>query len=76
MTYSMTYTDHRDKVAVLEFDAPHDAAAAKLARHHMQVIKAIFRRDHPGVRLDAEWYVLWLVCNAETGRTVYKRPRA
>ena len=76
MLYSMSYEDHREMIEVLEFESPNDASAAKLARHHLSVIKAIFRRDHPYVRLRPDWFVLWIVINVETGKTVYKRPRA
>lgn len=73
MRYSMSYTDHRERVEVREFDAPSDAAAVKAARHHMAAIRATFRADHPGARVRSGWYVLWIVANVETGATVYNR---
>ena len=73
LRYRMTFTDHRDLVKVMEFDAPTDAAAIKAARHHMAVIKAIFRRDHPGARVRSGWYVLHIVSNVDTCTDVYKR---
>ena len=72
----MTYTDHRERVEVMEFDAPTDAEAARAAKHHMAVIKAIFRRDHPGARVRSGWYVLWIVVNVDSGATVYDRRAA
>ena len=76
MRYTMTYTDHRERVEVMEFDAPTDAEAARAAKHHMAVIKAIFRRDHPGARVRPGWYVLWIVVNMDSGATVYDRRAA
>lgn len=76
MRYSMSFTDHRERVEVLEFDAPSDAAAARAARHHMAVIRAIFRADHPGARVRSGWYVLWIVTNVDSGATVYDRRAA
>lgn len=76
MRYSMSYTDHRERVEVLEFAAPSDAAAVKDARHHLEIIKGIFRRDHPGARVRAGWYVLWIVTNVDSGATVYNRRAA
>lgn len=76
MRYTMTYTDHRERVEVMEFDAPTDAEAARAAKHHMAVIKAIFRRDHPGARVRSGWYVLWIVVNVDSGATVYDRRAA
>lgn len=76
MRYSMSFTDHRERVEVMEFDAPTDAEAARAAKHHMAVIKAIFRRDHPGARVRPGWYVLWIVVNMDSGATVYDRRAA
>lgn len=76
MRYSMSFTDHRERVEVMEFDAPTDAEAARAAKHHMAVIKAIFRRDHPGARVRPGWYVLWIVVNVDSGATVYDRRAA
>lgn len=76
MRYSMSFTDHRERVEVMEFDAPTDAEAARAAKHHMAVIKAIFRRDHPGARVRSGWYVLWIVTNVDSGATVYDRRAA
>ena len=72
----MSFTDHRERVEVMEFDAPTDAEAARAAKHHMAVIKAIFRRDHPGARVRPGWYVLWIVVNMDSGATVYDRRAA
>ena len=76
MRYSMSFTDHRERVEVMEFDAPTDAEAARAAKHHMAVIKAIFRRDHPGARVRPGWYVLWIVVNMDSGASVYDRRAA
>lgn len=76
MLYSLTYTDHRERVEVMEFESPSDAAAVKDARHHLEIIKGIFRRDHPGARVRAGWYVLWIVTNVDLGVAVYTRPRS
>lgn len=73
MRYSMSFTDHRERVEVMEFDAASDAAAARAARHHMAVIREIFRADHPGARVRSGWYVLWIVTNVDSGATVYDR---
>ena len=73
MRYSMSFTDHRERVEVLEFDAPTDAEAARAAKHHMAVIREIFRADHPGARVRSGWYVLWIVTNVDSGATVYDR---
>lgn len=73
MRYSMTFTDHRERVEVLEFDARTDAAAVKAARHHMAVIRKIFRGEHPGARMREGWYVLWIVTNLGTGTDVFRR---
>lgn len=73
MRYSMSFTDHRERVEVMEFDAPSDTAAVTAARHHMAVIRAIFRRDHPGARVRQGWYALWIVTNVGTGECVYNR---
>lgn len=75
MLYSMTFIDHRERVEVMEFDAISDREAVKAARHHLAVIKAIFRRDHPRARVRSGWYVLWIVSNVESGEVVYRRPR-
>ena len=76
MLYSLTYTDHRERVEVMEFESRSDAAAVKDARHHLEIIKGIFRRDHPGARVREGWFVLWIVVNVDTGETVYTRPRS
>lgn len=73
MRYHLTYTDHRERVEVMVFEAPTDAEAARAARHHMAVIRAIFRRDHPGARVRSGWYVLWIVTNVDSGTDVYRR---
>ena len=73
MHYSMSYTDHRERVERMEFEAPTDKAALYAARHHMAVIKAIFRRDHPGARVRRGWYMLWIVINEDTGVYAYNR---
>lgn len=73
MRYSMTYVDHRERIEVMEFDAHSDAAAAKAARHYLAVIRETFRRDHPGVRIRRDWYVLWIVTNVDSWATVYNR---
>lgn len=61
---------------VMEFHAASDREAVKLARHHLAVIKAIFRRDHPRACVRSGWYVLWIVNNVDTGDMVYTRPRS
>lgn len=71
----MSFTDHRERVEVMEFYATSDREALKVARHHLAVIKAIFRRDHPGARVRDGWYVLWIVVNLDTGANVFARRR-
>lgn len=73
MRYSMSYEDHRGRIEVMEFDAPTDAEAVRAAKHHMAVIREIFRADHPGARVRSGWYVLWVVINVDSGATVYDR---
>lgn len=60
---------------VMEFLAATDQEAVKAARHHLAVIKSIFRRDHPRATVRPGWYVLWIVNNVDTGDMVYTRPR-
>lgn len=73
MRYSMSYEDHRGRIEVMEFDAASDAEAARAARHHMAVIRKIFRAEHPGARVRSGWYLLWIVINVDSGTTVYDR---
>lgn len=73
MRYALSYVDHRCRVERMEFDAPTDAAAVTAARRHVAVIKEIFRRDHPGVTVRRDWYVLWIVENLQTRVNVYER---
>jgi hypothetical protein len=73
MRYSMSYTDHRERVERMEFEAPSDSVARNVAHHHMAQIKRIFRADHPGARVRRGWYVLWIVINEDTGVYAYNR---
>lgn len=76
MLYSMTYTDHRERIEVMEFEALSDAEAVRAARHHLAIIREIFRRDHPRAVVRRGWYLLWIVSNVSTGATVYNRREA
>lgn len=76
MRYSMSFSDWRERIEVLEFEAASDSSALKAARRLLLEQKRIFRADHPRARVREGWYVLWIVLNVDSGETVYTRPRS
>lgn len=73
--YAMTYTDHRDRVEVMEFDAPSDREAVALARHHLGFIRSIFKEQNHAAPIRRGWFVLWIVRNVDSCAVVYQRTR-